>query len=54
MVGLIMAGSAVLVTGCAERRVVYVPVYPAPPAYAYSTAPGYPTTPVTAQPGVTT
>jgi hypothetical protein len=53
MVGLIMAGSAALVTGCAEQRVVYVPVYPVPPSYVYSTAPGSPATPVTAQPGVT-
>jgi hypothetical protein len=53
MVGLIMAGSAALVTGCAEQRVVYVPVYPVPPSYVYSTAPGSPAIPVTAQPGVT-
>ena len=46
MVGLVIVGSAALATGCAERRVEYVPVYSAPPAYAYSTQP-----PVTATPG---
>src|ERR1035437_298189 len=53
MVGLIMAGSAAMVTGCAERRGGFVSVYSAPPGYAYSTASGYPAAPLTAQPGVT-
>jgi hypothetical protein len=39
MVGLTMAGGLVLATGCVERRVVYVPANPPPPAYVYSTPP---------------
>ncbi len=46
MLGLVIAGSAALATGCVEKRVEYVPVYSAPPPYAYSTQP-----PVTAPPG---
>jgi hypothetical protein len=33
-------GLVALAAGCVERRVTYVPVYPTPPAYASSSAPG--------------
>src|SRR5438094_5997771 len=34
--GLVMAGSVALVSGCVERRVVYMSANPDPPTYAYS------------------
>jgi hypothetical protein len=37
LVGLIIVGSAALVTGCVEHRVVYVPVYTSQPTCVYST-----------------
>ena len=51
MVGLVTVGSLALAIGCVERRVVYVPANPPPPAYAYSTPPAAPPVPATAQPG---
>jgi len=44
-VGLLVAGTAALATGCAEQPVVYVPVYSAPPAYVYSIPPPVATPP---------
>jgi len=39
LVSLIIVGSAALITGCVERRVVYVPAPPGPPTYVYTPAP---------------
>ncbi len=39
---LISGGVLALTTGCAERRVTYVPVYPTQPAYAGQTVYTYP------------
>jgi len=36
--GLAIAGSVALVSGCVEHRVVYVPANPPPPVYASPTA----------------